>query len=142
MKTTLFFAVLLTVTHLSFSQENFDLIEEELEQINISAPNTVFETTIDSKLDAGNNAYKLSSMQSNNKTVTVLKKYSNSNVLIWEFSIESFDNIEFRPKAITYIDDSEVSISCDKHLLGTESIEPVIFKISKSGEFLSELTLN
>jgi len=95
-------------------------------------------TIVDEKFDDQNNSYVLSSKTINNQKMMVLEKYSDSNILQWEFSIECFSGTSYDPQSINILEDNKILIACYKQN-GLEERESSLFYLSSEGEFLSEI---
>jgi hypothetical protein len=95
-------------------------------------------TIVDEKFDYQNNSYVLSSKTINNQKMMVLEKYSDSNILQWEFSIECFSGTSYDPQSINILEDNKILIACYKQN-GLEERESSLFYLSSEGEFLSEI---
>jgi hypothetical protein len=96
-------------------------------------------TIVDQKIDGFSNKYLLSSKTINSNTILVLQKYSYVDVLLWEYTIECFDNSSFIPNNITILNDKEIFVSCYKQMLGSTEKESSLFCINAEGDFLSEI---
>ena len=95
-------------------------------------------TIVDEKLDDQNNSYVLSCKTNNNQKMMVLEKYSDSDVLQWEFSIECFSGTIYDPQSINILDDNKILIACYKQN-GLEERVSTLFYLNSEGEFLSEI---
>lgn len=96
------------------------------------------QTVIDQKFDKDHNQYILSTKNIENQKILFLEKYSVSNVLQWEFSIECVAGTVYNPKSINILEDGKILIACYKEN-GLQSKESTLFYISSEGEFISEI---
>jgi hypothetical protein len=96
------------------------------------------QTVIDQKSDKQHNQYILSCKHIQNQKIMFLEKYSVSNVLQWEFSIECIAGTVYNPKSINILEDGKVLIACYKEN-GLQGKESTLFYISSEGEFISEI---
>lgn len=95
---------------------------------------------IDQKWDHLNNKYTLTCQTKNDKMILVLEKFSSTDVLLWDYSIEDFGKFSIVPNCITLYNDNQLFISCFKQIVDEKINQSTLFYLSSDGDFLSEIT--
>lgn len=95
---------------------------------------------IDQKWDHLNNKYTLTCQTKNDKMILVLEKFSSTDVLLWDYSIEDFGKFSIVPNGITLYNDKQLFISCFKQIKDEKINQSTLFHLSSDGDFLSEIT--